>query len=136
MEFAGNNSDTRSNIDAILYLSCTLSLNLKYIAIAVNGGKLAKNIKAAVADWVSAKNDKKSYKIMKKYAFKSRLCTLLMLYSSFVCGSLYLLSVLVINLIEIFLQDQMMNVSNGNVIFLEYLLNYPIKSFSMNILEC
>ncbi|XP_011065383.1 PREDICTED: uncharacterized protein LOC105152670 [Acromyrmex echinatior] len=113
MEFTGNNGDTGSNIDAIIYLSCTLNLNLKYIAIAANGGKLTKNIKAAVADWVSAKNDEKSYKIMKKYAFKSRLYTLLMLYSSFVCGSLYLLSVLVMNLIEIFLQDQMMNVSNG-----------------------
>ncbi|KAG5324313.1 OR13A protein, partial [Pseudoatta argentina] len=50
-------------------------------------------IMAAVADWVSAKNDEKSYKIMKKCAFKSRLCTFLMLYSAFICGSLYLLIV-------------------------------------------
>ncbi|KAG5343729.1 OR2A protein, partial [Acromyrmex charruanus] len=90
-------------------------------------------IMAAVADWVSAKNDEKSYKIMKKYAFKSRLCTLLMLYSAFICGSLYLLSVLVMNLIEIFLQDQMMNVSNGNVNATDRLFIIPCGEFGNKI---
>ncbi|KAG5314235.1 OR9A protein, partial [Acromyrmex insinuator] len=90
-------------------------------------------IMAAVADWVSAKNDEKSYKIMKKYAFKSRLYTLLMLYSAFVCGSLYLLSVLVMNLIEIFLQDQMMNVSNGNVNATDRLFIIPCGEFGNKI---
>ncbi|XP_011878858.1 PREDICTED: uncharacterized protein LOC105568083 [Vollenhovia emeryi] len=60
-------------------------------------------------------NDKESYKIMKRHASKSRLCTLCMLYSAYICGSLYILTVIFINLKGFFLQDQMMNASNGNV---------------------
>jgi len=116
VEFAENNSDAGTSIDAIMYFVCTLALNLKYFCIAANRGKLAKNINAAIADWSSAKNYEKSYKIMKKHASESRLCTFFMLYSAYICGSLFILKVF-INLREIFLQDQM-NVSNGNVIFL------------------
>jgi len=117
MEFAENNSNAGTSIDAMLYFACTLASNLKYFCITANRGKLAKNINAATADWLSAKNDEKSYKIMKKHASESRLCTFFMLYSAYTCGSLYMLNVIFINLKEIFLQDQM-NVSNGNVIFL------------------
>lgn len=124
MEFTGNNSDAGTHIEVILYFACTLSLTLKYVCITANREKLAKNINAAVVDWSSAKNDEKSYKIMKKHTSKSRLCTLFMLYSAYICGSLYLLSVIAVNLKQIFLQDQMVNISDGNIIFLYYLLNY------------
>jgi len=117
VEFAENNSDADTSMDAIIFFACTLALNLKYFCISANRGKLAKNINAAIADWSSAKNNEKSYKIMKKHASESRLCTFFILYSAYICGSLYVLSVIFINLKEIFLQDQM-NVSNGNVIFL------------------
>lgn len=118
MEFIGNGRDTGINIDAIIYFACTVSLNLKYFCINANGRKLAKNINSAIADWSSAKNGEESYKIMKKHAFESRLCTLCMLYSAYICGSLYILTVIFMNLKDIFLQDQMVNISNGNVIFL------------------
>lgn len=88
------------------------------MCITANRGKLTKNINAAIADWSSAKNDEESYKTMKKHTSKSRLCTLFMLYSAYICGSLYLLIVIVINLKQIFLQDQMVNISDGNMIFL------------------
>lgn len=117
MEVIGNDSDIGTSIDTILYFTCVVSLNLKYTCIYINGSKLAKNINSAVADWSSAK-DEEAYKIMKKHAYKSRMCTLLMLYLCIICGFLYILAVVLINLKDFFLQDQMVDVSNGNVIFL------------------
>ncbi|XP_071625922.1 uncharacterized protein [Temnothorax longispinosus] len=115
MEFTGNNRDAGTDIEAMLYFATTLSLTLKYICINANGSKMAKNINSAIADWSSAKNDEESYKIMKKHAFKSRLCTLFMLYLAFTCGSLYVLSVVLINLKDLILPGQVVNVSNDNI---------------------
>lgn len=112
-----NSGNIIANIDCVLYLICTVGLTLKYFCININGRKLAKNINSAIVDWLSAKNDEEAYKIMRKQATKSRLCNLLMLYSAYICGSLFIVAVMVINIGHLFEQDQMVNVSDGKMIF-------------------
>ncbi|XP_028050819.1 odorant receptor 42b [Monomorium pharaonis] len=112
MELTETKNDAGRNMDAITYCVCTVSINLKYLFIIANREKLAKNINDAIADWLSAKNNEKSYKIMKKYASTSRLCTFIMVYLCYIVGSLYILTVVVINVKEIFFEDRM-NITDG-----------------------
>ncbi|XP_011702895.1 PREDICTED: odorant receptor 4-like [Wasmannia auropunctata] len=115
LEFIGSHNDSGRHMDATVYTVLTGALNLNYVYIAGKRDKLAKNINAAITDWLSAKSDEKSYKIMKKQAFESRLWTLIMLYSAATCCGLYVLSVVFANLIDVFLPDETVNVSNGSV---------------------
>lgn len=105
MEFTGNHRDASTSIETILYFTCTMILTLKNFCIIANQRKLARNIDAAINDWLSAKNDEESYKIMKKYAFKSKMFTSVILYSGFTCTAIYVLAVIFLNVKQRFLQD-------------------------------
>lgn len=112
MELTGNHRDANTSIETILYFTCTIILILKNLCINANQRKLARNIDAAISDWLSVKNDEESYKIMKEYAFKSRMFTFVILYSGFICIAIYMVAVIVMNVKQIFLQDA--NIS-GNI---------------------
>lgn len=115
MELTGNHRDASTSIETILYFTCTMILILKNLCITANQRKLARNIDAAISDWLFAKNDEESYKIMKEYAFKSRMFTLVILYSGFICTAIYMIAVIVMNAKQIFLQNA--NIS-GNIQYL------------------
>ncbi|KAL6418962.1 hypothetical protein ACFW04_014127 [Cataglyphis niger] len=112
MELSGNHRDASTSIETILYFTCTMILILKNLCITANQEKLARNIDSAISDWLSAKNDEESYKIMKEYAFKSRMFTLVILYSGFICIAIYIVAVIVMNAKQIFLQNA--NISGNN----------------------
>ncbi|KAL0129888.1 hypothetical protein PUN28_001863 [Cardiocondyla obscurior] len=133
MAITGSGNDASANIDVTLYFACTVALSLKYVFITVNGRKLAKNINTAIVDWSFARNNKKTYQIMKEHAFQSKLCTLIMLYSAYICGGLYILVVIGVNLKDIFLQKQMMNVSNDDVDTKNRLFIIPCGEFGNKI---
>jgi len=105
MELTGNHRDASTSIETILYFACTMILTLKNFCIIANQKKLARNIDGAISDWLSAKNDEESYKIMKEYAFKSKMFTSVILYSGFICTALYIFAVIFINVKQRFFQD-------------------------------
>lgn len=105
MELTGKHRDASTSIETILFFAYTMILTLKNFCIIANQRKLAKNIDAAISDWLSAKNDEKSYKIMKEYAFKSKLFTSVILYSGLICTAIYILGVIFMNVQQRFLQD-------------------------------
>jgi len=113
MEFSGNYRDAGASIEVILFFTCLMTTGLKYICVIVHREKLARNIGAAISDWFLAKNDEETYKIMKRYAFTSRLSTLFIIYSTCICTAIYIFIVILMNVKQMFLQD--VNASNGNV---------------------
>jgi len=119
MEFSGNYRDTGASVEFILFFTCLMTTSLKNICIIVHREKLARNIDAAISDWFLAKNDEKTYKIMKRYAFTSRLSTLFIVYSTYICTAIYISIVLLINVKQIFIQG--VKSSNGNV-FVKFLI--------------
>ncbi|XP_039314324.1 odorant receptor 63a-like [Solenopsis invicta] len=132
MDLTEKYGDTGRTMDAIIYISSTVCLILKYSCLAANQRKLAKNINAASDDWLCAKNNEEAYKIMKKHSFESRVYTFVMLYSTYTCGSLYIMSVVVVNIKEIFFQAQMVNASNDiNTEDRAYI--FPCGSFGDNM---
>ncbi|XP_070167581.1 odorant receptor 47a-like [Polyergus mexicanus] len=130
MELTGNHRDANTSIETILYFTCTMILILKNLCINANQRKLARNIDAAISDWLSAKNDEESYKIMKEYAFKSRMFTLVILYSGFICIAIYMVAVIVMNVKQIFLQDA--NIS-GNISTVEWVFLIPSGDLNKKI---
>ncbi|XP_025987230.1 uncharacterized protein LOC113003172 [Solenopsis invicta] len=97
MELTAKHGDTGRDMDAIIYAVCVVSMKLKYFCVVANQQKLAQNINAAFVDWLSAKNNEKAYKIMKEQSSRSRLYTFIMIYSCYICGFLYIISVAVVN---------------------------------------
>lgn len=97
--------DASASIEGILYFSSTLNGIIKNISFFFGCKKLYMNIDAAVDDWQSVKDDKKAQKIMRKYASKSRTLTLVLLYSMSICLIIYILTIVVINVKQIFFTD-------------------------------
>ncbi|XP_039314328.1 odorant receptor 22c-like [Solenopsis invicta] len=120
-------------MDAIIYAVCVVSMKLKYFCVVANQQKLAQNINAAFVDWLSAKNNEKAYKIMKEQSSRSRLYTFIMIYSCYICGFLYIISVAVVNVKEIIFKAQMMNTSNGNISLPERIYIIPSGDIGDNM---
>lgn len=115
LDFIGDHRDASTSMEAILFFTCTILLMFKNSCIMANQKKLAGNINAAINDWLSAKNDEESYKIMKEYAFKSKMFMSFILYSCFITSSIYVMALIIINVKQMFLGDT--NVS-GNIQYL------------------
>jgi len=111
MELTGNYRNVGASIEGLVFLMCTSVAILKHICITVNRRKLAKNINAAISDWLLVGNDETSYKIMKKYAFKSKIFTVIIVYTTYLCSAIYALAVILMNYKRIFLFDT--NILNG-----------------------
>jgi len=111
MELTGNYHDVGASIEGLMFLMCTTAGILKHICITVNRKKLAKNINAAINDWLLVRSDERSYKIMKKYAFRSKMFTVIIVYTTYFCSAIYALAVILMNYKRIFLFDT--NMSNG-----------------------
>lgn len=114
MEFNGSHYGADANIENILFFTCIMASILKNLCITTNRTKLAKNNDAIISDWLIAKNDKESYQIMKKYAFKSRLFAIVMIYTAYIVLAIYIIGVVVINLKQTFLSNA--DIPNGNTL--------------------
>ncbi|KAL6262776.1 hypothetical protein P5V15_005566 [Pogonomyrmex californicus] len=95
-----------SNIENILYFTSTVTGIIKNVCVRINQKKLATNINAAIDDWLSAKDNKETQMIMKKYALKARMLTFTLLYSAVGCFSIYVLAIVFINLQQIYFMDE------------------------------
>lgn len=100
-----NTSNTNGNLESMLYIVATIVGSIKYICIAVSRKKLCVNLNAAIDDWLLAKNDKNTWKIMRKYAHRSRVLTFSLLYAALGCFCTYMFGVVFINLQQIFFTD-------------------------------
>jgi len=107
----GNYRDVGASIEGVVFLMCTILAILKHICITVNRRKLAKNINAAISDWLLIRSDERSYKIMKEHAFKSKIFTVIIVYTTYICSALYTLTVIFMNYKRIF--SFYTNTSNG-----------------------
>lgn len=120
MEFTGNYRNAGASIEAILFFTCITTMTTKHFCVTFNRRTIAKNIYAAIDDWILARNDEETYKVMKKYAVVSKWSTTFIIYSTYICLGFYVLGVILLNFKEKLFHD--VNVSNGNV-FIELLHN-------------
>ncbi|XP_032680054.1 uncharacterized protein LOC116848260 [Odontomachus brunneus] len=97
MEFTRTDQDAGKSIETMLFSMCTGATLLKNYCFTTNRKRLAKNINVAIDDWIDAKNDAQAYKIMKKYAFQSRLFTSVILYLANICTVLYIMVIFLLN---------------------------------------
>lgn len=105
MELLWSNLDAGANIECITYIVSTIVVLIKNVCIAVSQKKLGININAAIDDWLSAKDNKETKKIMKKHAIKARVLTFSLLYSLCVCLFLYIFIVVFVNLKQVSFTD-------------------------------
>lgn len=96
---------------------CTGATVLKNFCFTVNRKRLAKNINVAIDDWVAAQNDAEARKIMKKYAFQSRLLTSVVLYLANICTVLYILAIFMLNARQDPLSGLDANITDGKLCF-------------------
>lgn len=111
MDFTASNHDAGASIESMLYVVSTAIAFIKCSSIALNQMKIDINVNAAIDDWLAAKDDEETWKTMKKYAPRSRILSLVLLYSAVGCFILYILVIVVINLKQIFFADP--NSTNG-----------------------
>lgn len=97
MEFFRTDPDTGKSIETMLFSFCTGATLLKNYCVTVNREKLAKNIDSAIDDWVEVQKDAEARKIMKKYAFWSRIFTSSILWMANICTVLYIMAVFFLN---------------------------------------
>lgn len=121
MDLFWSNQDAGSSIECIAYIVSTIVGIIKSSCITVNQEKLGTNINAAIDDWLSAKDNKETKKIMKKYAVRAKILTYALLYSVFVCLGLYIAIVMFINIKLIFFTDE--NLMDGKMIVLIVLID-------------
>ncbi|XP_012222833.2 odorant receptor 13a-like [Linepithema humile] len=105
MDFIWTKTNTGVNLESILYLVGSIMGSVKFICIAVSRKRLHANLNAAMDDWLLAKNDKDTWKIMRKYAFRSRILTFSILYAGLGCFFVYIFGIVFINLQQIFFMD-------------------------------
>ncbi|XP_077266954.1 odorant receptor 4-like [Temnothorax americanus] len=106
--------DAGSNIECVTYLVSTTIAIVKGLCLTVSKKKLATNINAAIDDWISAKDNKETKKIMKKHADRSRILTLTLLYSLLICCGAYIAVVIFINLKILFTDKNLVDVNTTN----------------------
>lgn len=101
------NSDKNAgtNIESILYSVSSLSGIIKCTCIFLGQKKLGINIDAVIDDWLSVKNDVKARTIMRKYAYRTRILTFVLLYSAFACSCIYTSTTVFISVKQIFFTD-------------------------------
>lgn len=118
LDLTWSNQSADTSIEGILYFVSTILTIIKQLCIAVNQKKLGININGAIDDWLSVKDDEETRKIMKKYASRARILTVLLLYSASCCFCIYILAILFINLKQIFFTDS--NLLDGKICFYIY----------------
>ncbi|XP_070167690.1 odorant receptor 13a-like [Polyergus mexicanus] len=107
LDLMWSNENADTGIESILYFVSAVLGIIKQLCIAVNQKKLGININAAIDDWLSAKDDEETRKIMKKYAIKARILTFILLYSACGCFCIYVSAIAFINLKQIFFTDSL-----------------------------
>lgn len=107
LDLMWNNENADTGIESILFFVSAVIGIIKQLCIAVNQKKLGININAAIDDWLSAKDDEETRKIMKKYAIKARILTFILLYSACGCFCIYISAIVFINLKQIFFTDSL-----------------------------
>ncbi|XP_011341475.1 uncharacterized protein LOC105281735 isoform X2 [Ooceraea biroi] len=125
------NSGTNANLESMVYLTSTLSGIIKCICIFLGQKKLGPNINAAIDDWLSLKDDEIARKIMRKCAHRTRILTIVLLYSAYTCLSIYILSVVVINVKQIFFMDSNLVDADTNVTGWKFLIPSGLLSSSI-----
>lgn len=105
IEVTKTERDAGTDIENVLYSVSAILGVAKMSIIALNRKRLCTNIRAAIKDWSAARNDEKTWKIMKKHAFRARTLTLVLLYSAMGCFVLYVSAIVMINLKQIFFTD-------------------------------
>ncbi|EFN63737.1 Putative odorant receptor 13a [Camponotus floridanus] len=100
-----NENAGTGGIESILYFVSTVLGMIKHVCIAIGQKKLSINLDAAIDDWLSTKENEETRKIMKKYAARARILTLMLLYSGGGCFSIYMSAIVFINLKQIFFTD-------------------------------
>ncbi|KAF3054473.1 Odorant receptor 348 [Nylanderia fulva] len=105
LDLTSSNQNADINLEAILFIAGVMLAIMKHLCIGLSQKKLNININGAIDDWLSVKDDKETRKIMKEYAYKARVLTLMLLYSIAGCVSAYVLVVLFKNLKQIFFTD-------------------------------
>lgn len=105
MDFTTSDHDAGASIESILYAVSAIIGFVKLSGVAFNQKKLNTNINAAVDDWLTAKDDKETWDIMKKYAYLARKVTLLLLYSAIGCFTIYISAIVMIIVKQIFFTD-------------------------------
>lgn len=118
LDLTWSNQSADTSIEGILYFVSTMLAIIKQLCIAVNQKKLGININGAIDDWLSVKDDEETRKIMKKYASRARILTVLLLYSASCCFCIYISAILFINLKQIFFTDS--NLLDGKICFYIY----------------
>lgn len=114
MEFTRTDQDAGKSIETMLFSMCTGATLLKNFCFTFNRKKLARNINVAIDDWVNVKKNTEAYKIMKKYAFQSRLFTSVILYLANICTVLYIMVIFLLNKDHVILDTLNNNVTNIN----------------------
>lgn len=95
MDVSGNNNDIGGNLETLMFFGTVILTGTKTICISWHQKKLAVNINAAINDWSSVKNDEKNRKIMKKYAFRTKILSLVSICLIIICFAVYLFYVIV-----------------------------------------
>lgn len=106
-------TDANGSLESILYTVGATIGSVKFISILINRNKIYINLNAAIDDWLLAKNDENIWKIMRKYAFRSRILTISLLYSGVGCYFVYIFGVVFINLQQKFFTDP--SLTNGKI---------------------
>lgn len=117
-----NENAGSGSIESILYFVSTVLGIIKHVCIAVSQKRLDINLNAAIDDWLSTENNEEMQKIMKKYAARARLLTLMLLYSAGGCFSIYISAIVFINLKQIFFTDPLNGKIYQYIILLSFLL--------------
>lgn len=105
MDFTESKHNAGTNIEGILFVVSAMLVAIKISSILFNQKRIRTNLNAAINDWLTAKGDEETWEIMKKYAFRARTLTHVLLYSGLGCFSIYILSIVMINLKQIFFTD-------------------------------
>lgn len=100
-----NENAGTGGIESILYFVSAVLGIMKHVCIAVGHKNLSINLDAAIDDWLSIKENEETRKIMKKYASRARILTLMLLYSGGGCFCIYMSAIVFINLKQIFFTD-------------------------------
>ncbi|KAF3054478.1 Odorant receptor 273 [Nylanderia fulva] len=129
LDLTSSNQNANINLEAILLVVSVMLAIMKHLCIGLSQKKLNININGAIDDWLSVKDDKETRKIMKEYAYKARVLTLMLLYSIAGCFSAYVLVVLFKNLKQIFFTDS--NLLDANTT--NWILLFPCDPLSKSI---
>ncbi|KAF3054475.1 Odorant receptor 364 [Nylanderia fulva] len=85
LDLISSNQNADINLEAILFVVGVMVVIMTHLCIGLRQKKQNININGAIDDWLFVKDDKKTRKIMKEYAYKARVLTLMLLFDRWIC---------------------------------------------------